>query len=322
MVTFSWYALAIVLGALNSGLTIETRTPDAHCPDVAATRKAADERLGVVDVAGQGRWRAVYAIVYAPDTSEGNRVHLELFDPKGQRRLERDLPIRGESCGAMAEVLVVVLERYFRDLGSTNEMEAARDSASTPLTPEPAPADKTQVAPTPSRDEERPIAAWTLGGGFLSPPAAPAIALEAKLWIAPSVHAGLGAAWSPVRTEESVGPGMVRGTFVPVRAYVGFGRRFAAGYAYAGPEVLASFDQAKATGIAAPGDAIRVVFGAGAAGGAFFWLRKPWAFSISAAVDGTLPLAMSQFVVSQEEVLRQKWVQGVVSMGLTLVTMP
>src|SRR5256885_497776 len=123
MVTFSRYALAMVLRALNSGLTIETRTPDAHCPDVAATRKAAEERLGVLDAAGSGRWRAVYMMVYAPDTQEGNRVHLELFDPKGQRRLERDLPIRGESCGAMADVLVVVLERYFRDLGGSSEVE-------------------------------------------------------------------------------------------------------------------------------------------------------------------------------------------------------
>src|SRR5579859_1700456 len=125
MVTLSWYALAVLLGALNSGLTIETKTPDAHCPDLAATRKAADERLAVLDAAGPGRWRAVYTIVYAPDTTDGNRVHLELFDPKGQRRLERDLPVRGESCGAMADVLVVVLERYFRDLGGSNPVNAA-----------------------------------------------------------------------------------------------------------------------------------------------------------------------------------------------------
>src|SRR5262245_11315184 len=115
MVTVSWYALVVLLGALNSGLMIETKTPDAPCPDLAATRKAADERLGVLDATGPGRWRAVYTMVYAPDTAESNRVHLELFDPKEERRLERDLPIRRDACDAITDVLVVVLERYFRD---------------------------------------------------------------------------------------------------------------------------------------------------------------------------------------------------------------
>jgi hypothetical protein len=321
MVTFSWYALALVLGALNSGLTIETRTPDAHCPDVAATRKAAEERLGVLDAARSGRWRAVYTMVYAPDTAEGNRVHLELFDPKGQRRLERDLPIRGESCGAMADVLVVVLERYFRDLGGSNEIETSHEPAPISPAPEPPTTEKKQAAPTPD-GTRRYGAAFTLGAAFLSPPAAPAIALEAKVWLTSFLHAGLGAAWSPVREEQPVGPGVARGTFVPVRAYVGFGQRFAAGYAYIGPELLVSFDEATTSGIREPSDALRVVLGAGAAAGALFWLRKPLALSIGASIDGTFPLAMSQFVVSQEEVLRQKWVQGALSMGLTFVTMP
>ena len=39
----------------------------------------------------------------------------------------------------------------------------------------------------------------------------------------------------------------------------------------------------------------------------------------AAAIDGTFPLAMSQFVVSQEEVLKQKWVQGALSIGVTFV---
>jgi hypothetical protein len=325
MLTISGHVLVTVLAALTSGLTIETRTPDAHCPDVAATRKAADERLGVLDVAGQGRWKAVYTMVYAPGTADGNRVHLELFDPQGQRRLERDLPLRGESCAAMAQVLVVVLERYFRDLGSASDpIEPAPRDTPAPTTATPAAVDRRPAAPTSPADANRFVASLTLGPAFLSPPAAAAIALEGRLWLAPWAHVSLGTAWSPVRMEQHVGPagGVARANFLPVRASLGFGWRFESGYVHLGPDVLVSFDQASTSGVAVPSQNWRMVIGAGAAAGAFFWLRKPWALSIGGAVDATLPLAASQFVVEQEEVLTQKWIQGFMSIGLAYVTLP
>jgi len=43
---------------------------------------------------------------------------------------------------------------------------------------------------------------------------------------------------------------------------------------------------------------------------------------MEASFDATLPLAMSQFVVSEQEVLRQQWIQGLISVGLTYVTSP
>jgi hypothetical protein len=320
----------MVLAALASGLKIETRSPDAHCPDLAATREAAEARLGVLAVEGAAAWKAVYTIVYAPET-EGNHVHLELYDPRGELKLERDLPLAGESCSTMGQVVVLVLERYFRDLGGMADASPIVPAAAAPSD---AAAQKSPTADTPSPappqtggDRNRYRAALTLGGAFASPPSALAIDLEGRLWIMPRLHLGLAFAWSPSRVEEQVGPAHAASmSTLPVRASLGIGKDVAPGYIYLGPEALISFDRATTEGFIEPGPATRVVLGVGAVGGALFWLRKPVALTLNASADVTLPLATSQFVVRyrgvDQEVLTQQWVQGLVAVGFSYVAFP
>jgi hypothetical protein len=309
------------------GLTIETRSPDAHCPDLAMTQRAAEARLGVVKVEGGQSWRAVYTIVYARD-KDGNRVHLELFDPKGERQLERDLPLAGESCATMTQAIVLVLERYFRDFGW---LEDAAPGGPVPETKDerpvaaPAPAAFDRPA-SPPKQSERFFYRGSIGagGGFTTPPSGPALTISARLWLLRSLHFGLGMAWSPGEVEEPVGPpgGVARSTSIPARASLGWGKDLGWSYLFAGPEILASFDRGSVSGVAQPGDASRIVLGLGVGAGALIWLKKPLALSVDASVDGTLPLATSQFVVSNQEVLRQQWVQGLFSLGLTYVVSP
>src|SRR6185436_20802045 len=99
--------------AIAGGLQVDTSTPDALCPDIGQVRAAAQARLG--DIEAEGAWRASYALIHRPDGAEsGDVVRLQLHDPTGRLRLQRDLPRAGESCAALARALVVVLESYFR----------------------------------------------------------------------------------------------------------------------------------------------------------------------------------------------------------------
>jgi hypothetical protein len=319
------------------GLTIETRSPDAHCPDLAMTQEAAEARLGTVKGENGQSWKAVYTIVYAPD-KDGNYVHLELFDPKGERKLERDLPLAGESCATMTQALVLVLERYFRDLGSLEEGPAPPEPQDAPgdrpVTPPPPAIDQPSTAPAPSTTNSY-RGSVTAGLGFLTPPSSLALTLEAKLWLLSSWQLALGVAWSPAETTEAVGPpgGVASMTSVPVRASFAWHKDLGSTDVFLGPEVLASFDRASVTGVAQPGKAMRVVYGLGVGAGALTWLTGgskaassntsgALALSFQASFDATLPLAASQFVVTDQEVLQQQWIQGLFSVGVTYVTSP
>jgi hypothetical protein len=111
-------------------------------------------------------------------------------------------------------------------------------------------------------------------------------------------------------------------TTLPIRASFAWRKELGTTDVFLGPEFLLSVDRASTTGITIPGHATRLVFGLGVGAGALVWLTKPLALSMEASIDGTLPLATSQFVVTQEEVLQQQWIQGIFSVGLTYVTSP
>ena len=111
--------------AVGSGLRVETSTPDALCPDLGQVRAAARARLG--DIEADGDWNASYALIHRPDGAEaGDVVRLELHDPAGRLRLQRELPRAGESCASLAQALVVILDAYFRH--PTDAGRADRDA--------------------------------------------------------------------------------------------------------------------------------------------------------------------------------------------------
>src|SRR5687768_2672273 len=87
---------------LTSGLSVETGSPDALCPELTHTRQAIVSRLGMLKVAGENGWRARYTIGHAPEGGDRDFVRLELFDPGGELKLRRDLPMQSESCSTMA----------------------------------------------------------------------------------------------------------------------------------------------------------------------------------------------------------------------------
>lgn len=159
--------------ALASRLIVETGSPDALCPDVAGTEQAILARLGELEVNGAANWRVRYTIGHAPDDASGDFIRLEIRDPKGERRLRRDLPMAGESCSTIKQVIALIVDRFFRAMVGHPEPEAP----ARPLAEEPA-AD-TPAAPAEKRALAQPEGALVLAAqaGVVGPPVLPTVGL-------------------------------------------------------------------------------------------------------------------------------------------------
>lgn len=156
--SLAWLGIALLWAAEVSalepsgGFTLETGSPDALCPALEATREIVARRLGSLVVEGRKGWLARYTIGHAPEGNPRDFVRLELFNPEGAVELRRDLPIEGDSCRTMSEVIALVLDRYFRGLGANGAREATdvNDEPSPVATPAP------QAEPNPQSDSNRP----------------------------------------------------------------------------------------------------------------------------------------------------------------------
>lgn len=121
-----------LLLALSTGLAVETSTPDALCPPLPLVKSAVADRLGAIELSAP--WTLHYESVHR---EAGDFVRLELRGPTGAVRLQREFAGYGESCATLAQVMAVVVERYFRSF-------QAEDSESD--LPEPASATKSSAA--------------------------------------------------------------------------------------------------------------------------------------------------------------------------------
>src|SRR5690242_17602895 len=138
--------------AQGEGLRIETGSPDALCPELESTRAAVRRRLGELVVPDGPGFVARYTIGHAPAGTPRDFVRLELRGSDGLVLLERDLPLEGESCSTMAEVIALVLDRYFRALlarepasGEPPREQAAPARPAAVETPEPSAASSAEL---------------------------------------------------------------------------------------------------------------------------------------------------------------------------------
>jgi hypothetical protein len=110
--------------------------------------------LGTLEL--EGTWRATYVLVHR---ERGDVVTLKLHDPSGRVRLEREFAAKEGTCATLAQVIALVLERYFLrpeanvEL-STADADASSDQNSVPerAVDRPAGPPKSKVAP------EQPVA--------------------------------------------------------------------------------------------------------------------------------------------------------------------
>ncbi len=128
--------------ALLSGLTVETGSPDALCPDVASAEAAIRARVGELE-SNAASWRVRYTMVHAPDRTSGDFVRLQIYDSEGVLQLSRDLPLAAEACATMAQAMALVVERFFRAMVGERppkpevEVEMSTTTSAAPLSATP-----------------------------------------------------------------------------------------------------------------------------------------------------------------------------------------
>jgi hypothetical protein len=278
-----------LLAALSAmgGLRIETDTPAALCPGIASVREAAATRVGQIE--GIGTWVASYGLVHRPEDERADVVRLEIRDPAGELRLQRDLPRAGQSCTAVAQAMVLVLESFFR---RTTDSDGARTPA--------APAGIANAAMPPAATPSI-VPALDLVGGWTAGPSGPSVALGVRMtgfsegrW-----EAGVGAAWLLARQEQAVGSARATNDSYAFRLHVG--RRWRSGHALIarlGPEVVLVLDRAATSGVPDATTSFRAGFGVGAVAGLETFSSRRFAVSIVAAADYTPSAWAGQYVIS------------------------
>ena len=309
-------ALVLGLVAAAAGLRVETGTPDALCPDIAQVREAIEARLG--DIEGVGRWLASYTLVHRPDAADGDVVRLELRDPTGRLRLRRDLPRAGESCEAVVQAMVIVLDSYFRRTAD----EAAADASDQDAPPAAVAARAPPAAPAPAEPQPPALGpALEVMAGWSAAPAGPALAVGLHLAGRSPWAAGIDAAWlSAEDSTTTPAPASLRSTVL--RGY--FARAFRptpSVMLLAGPEAMLALDHARSP-IFAGSDSWRAAPGGGARGELRLRLLPHVSLAMVAAADWSPRALTSQFGFNQgttfTEVLPAPRLRLLVGAGLTV----
>ncbi len=269
--------------AAASGLRVETSTPDALCPDLGQVRAAARARLG--DIEADGDWDASYALIHRPDGAEaGDVVRLELRDPAGRLRLQRELPRAGESCVSLAQALVVILDAYFRHPTDADELAAA--AAPAPLAAARAPVGAAAVTSAPDRFVADLSAGWSSawGGADRTSPVV-ALGVRAAL-LSPVWWAGIEGSWLTSPQSQTVGGASASARSYGLRGFVAHDLvpRSGAGL-LVGPEVMVALDHADAAMLRDGARQTRASFGAGARAQLQLRLARPLWLSVLAALD-------------------------------------
>jgi hypothetical protein len=317
----SWNAHAEELG-----LRVETASPDALCPELSATRDAVTRRLGALVVPDGEGWLARYTIGHTPQGQPRDFVRLELIGPDGATALSRDLPLEAGACGTMAEVIALVLDRYFRALqgqqATTPEAERPEAPASPTATPAPQPPSPAAVAPANETVSSLPPAAptppWVLGvelGGDQDG----SVRLGGRSALRPSPHvlAGLELSVALGSKRESLSDAAaVTSRSADLRAWLAWVARVGAVEAYVGPDLGFSFERATAQGLPVHDVGYRALGFAGVSAGVSWAAGELWVLSLCGALDATAPSLGGRFFVEEAEVLKPDTLRGWLGLGV------
>lgn len=308
--SLAWAAAALLAAAHASaaeagGLTLETGSPDALCPELEATREIVSRRLGSLVVEGRKGWRARYTIGHTPAGNPRDFVRLELFSPEGAVELRRDLPIAGASCGTMSEVIALVLDRYFRGLMTGEEVPGDRAVG----------ADAGGRAPREPADAREPsdTAASAKTGSSRSP------------WVSVEYAASQAQPWLGLRMGFELGSHMElaaglrlgltsleerepRGASIEARA-IGSRASWAwtlvlpPGVLRLGPTTSVNLQRATTHGLSYRTDRTRALWTAGVETGFRMPVSRKFFFDASLSLDVLLPGVSGRFFIDEHEVL-------------------
>ena len=318
------WLLLVLLGALpcpsagadEPGLTIETGSPDALCPDLTTTRAAVERRLGQLVVPDGSAFTARYTIAHAPAGTPRDFVRLELFGPDRVVQLTRDLPLDGESCSTMADVIALVLDRHFRAVLGREPVEPAVPAVPAVDAAPPAALDTVdnQAAassgpPVEVDAGDAPVVEPAAGDRSFSvelafrEPDRPALGGRALLGLWPHGLAGVALHVGLTQDHETVAGGEAASRELVTRGFLAWAPRSGRLRPYVGPGLRLSV--ARGTGRGLPtsesGVVLRPSFGLDT--GVVWRSTGRWALSASAALDVMVPRMGGWFSVENDEVL-------------------
>lgn len=305
--------------ARAEGLTLETGSPDALCPELEATRDAVRRRLGELVVPG-GSFRARYTIAHAPSGTPRDFVRLELYGPEGTLRLERDLPLE-ESCSTMAEVIALVLDRYFRALlaGEPGAAEAGPE-----VQPSPAPPANAAVA-APAADagataparvapaDSAPTRALLAGELGVQSAAGPMLGARALVELWPHLYAGTALHVALTAQSETLdGGGEVSGRSADWRLFGAWGGELGPVLLYAGPGFSFRLTRGEGEGLEDGQAGYRGTWAVGLDAGALWMPGDGWMIGAVADLDLSITNLGGRFDVQgqSDEVLKPETLQG------------
>lgn len=298
-------------GAETGGFTLETGSPDALCPELEVTRELVARRLGSLVVEGRKGWRARYTIGHAPSGTPRDFVRLELFSPEGAVELLRDLPIEGDSCRTMAEVIALVLDRYFRGLGA----DAPRPAE--PVPPAPLPAPPAQPTAAPRTEEHRTLLARRLSAEYAAtyPWAQPWLGLRASTVLSSRFELALGLRLGLTPQQEATPRGAsVEARALAARASLAWRLAMPPGILRLGPSVSLTGEHATTIGLANQRDRTRARWSAGVEAG--FLAPLGSALFIEGAISAEVLVSSGRFFIEEREVLSPRWLTLGGSLGI------
>jgi hypothetical protein len=281
----------------DTGLTLESGSPDALCPDLRTTQQAVRRRLGTLVAPPGPGWKARYTIGHAPEGAPRDFVRLELFGPDGNVQLSRDLPLDA-ACATMADVIALVLDRHFRGLPH-------EDPAATSVPPPVDAPSPPAVAPAPvaslTHEPQRLIFVAVEGGAQRS--AGPVLGLRAMGEVVQHLYVGAALSWGlGVRSERLSSSAEVEARSLSAEAYVAGGVRFAGLHCYLGPGVRFTLDSGSAHGLPEAYSGERAVFALGGHAG-LVWAAPHLVLTLTGSVDHAFEQLSGQFQIDGREVL-------------------
>jgi hypothetical protein len=234
-------------------------------------------------------------------------VRLVIRDANGKEHLNRELPLKGESCETLAQAIALVVDGFFRELSQspardepeepklTQQHRVGGAAPSEPPTTA-APVASVSLTPVQTTAEIQPgssarriQAGLVLGASFESVPSQAALAVGFSLGQPGRWHTRLQASLPFANLHEDQGVGTATAYVMPMRWSLSYVLEpFARMQWFAGPEALLSLEHASTTGATSGRSGWRVSPGIGVQMGLAYWVTRSVAVGPSLAADEVL----------------------------------
>jgi hypothetical protein len=267
--------------------------------------------LGALQVEGRRGFRARYTIGHAPAGSPRDFVRLELFNAEGALDLSRDLPMRGESCTTMAEVIALVLDRHFRSLSPEEHGTPHVDAGPAP---EPT-SQRPSVAPPAAKPAGR--SSGLLGAEYaLTPTRSPAVGLRGWGQLGRNLQLG-GVLLLDLRGESERLPmaGEARASRAELRGWLAWSVERYPWFGYAGPSLGLSLERGETRDLPQRSTLVRALWAGGLETGGFFSLAPRFGLYWAGSLTFRPAPLSGRFYVDEREVLRPATVQFQLGFG-------